>query len=196
MIRCLAALVLVLGLGAAETAAEPRPLRLGLGLAEDAALDGSVVVVRSVEAASSAAALGLEPGDRLLTLAGQPVSTLASVAEIARGLQAGTALTATIERAGERRELSATAVETPRPAQLAARTRELDAAVATLREDTARDRALRLEEILLLLKQVQEELPKTVAAFKEQYPQGRFNISITIDIQSDVTHPEPEKIGE
>jgi len=38
---------------------EVRPLRLGLVLAEETSLDHTVVVVRSVEPESSAAALGL-----------------------------------------------------------------------------------------------------------------------------------------
>jgi len=51
----------VLGLTSSMQAVENevRPLRLGLGLAEETSLDHTVVVVRSVEPESSAAALGL-----------------------------------------------------------------------------------------------------------------------------------------
>lgn len=175
---------------------QARPLRLGLAVAEEAGLDGSVVVVRSIEAASTAAALGLQAGDRLLALAGQPVTDVASLAEITRTLQVGAALSATIERAGESLTVSATAIETPRPAQLAQRTRDLDAAVTALAADAQTARDLRLEEMLILLKQVQEELPKAAAAFKTQYPNGRFHIAISIDIHSDPAVANPEPIGE
>ncbi len=175
---------------------EARPLRLGLGLAEETSLDHTVVVVRSIEPESSAAALGLQAGDHVVSLAGKPVTDLASVADISQTLKVGDALTATIERAGVRQELTTTAVETPRPAQLSARTKELDDAMKNLRADVTKDRALRLEEILLLLHQVQEELPKTAAAFKVQYPQGRFHIAISIDIQSDVNAAQPAALGD
>lgn len=181
------------GSGGAGTA-NTRPLRLGLAVAEEAGLDGSVVVVRTVEAASTAAALGLQADDRLLTLAGQPVTTLASLAEITRTLQVGATVSATVERAGERLTLNTTAIETPRPAQLAQRTRDLDAAVTALAADAASSRDLRLEEILILLKQVQEELPKAAAAFKAQYPEGRFHIAINIDIRSDAKAVDPQPV--
>lgn len=188
----------VLGLTSSVQAMEneARPLRLGLGLAEETSLDHTVVVVRSVEPESSAAALGLQTGDHVVSLSGKPVASLAAVAEISQTLQVGDTLTATIERNGVRQELSATAVETPRPAQLSARTKELDEAMKNLRAEVTKVRALRLEEMLLLLHHVQEDLPKTAAAFKTQYPQGRFHIAITIDIQSDVNAPQPATIGD
>lgn len=171
-----------------------RPLRLGFAVAEEAGLDGSVVVVRTVEAASTAAALGLQADDRLLTLAGQPVSSLVTLAEITRTLQVGGAVSATVERGGERLTLNTIAIETPRPAQLAQRTRDLDAAVTALAAEAKTSRELRLEEILILLKQVQEELPKAAAAFKTQYPDGRFHIAITIDIRSDAKAVDPQPV--
>lgn len=170
------------------------PLRLGFAVAEETGLDGSVVVVRTVEAASTAAALGLHANDRLLMLAGQPVNSLASVAKITRTLQVGAGVSATVERAGEQLTLNTTAIETPRPAQLAQRTRDLGAAVNALATEVHTSRDLRLEEILIVLKQVQEELPKAAAAFKMQYPDGRFHIAITIDIRSDAKAVDPQPV--
>ena len=132
----------------------------------------------------------------MLSLSGKPVTSLVTVVELSQTLKIGDALTATIERDGVRQKLTVTAVETPRPAQLSAHTKELDEAMKNLRAEVTQDRALHLEEILLLLHQVQEELPKTAAAFKAQYPQGRFHIAITIDIQSDVNAAQPTAIGD
>lgn len=167
-------------------AAEDRPLRLGLGLEESTDLDGGGLVVRGVEAEASGAALGLQAGDRLLSLNGTPVSSLAQVGEIVQNLRAGAELHATVKRGDQTVELKTTAVEAPRPAQIAERTRTLQANVADLQKQLDQDRSLRLEEILVLLQKIERDLPGMAAEFKRHYPQGRFRVKIDIDIQSDV----------
>lgn len=174
--------------------AEDRPLRLGLGLEESTDLDGGGLVVRSVEAEASGAALGLQVGDRLVSLNGTPVSTLAQIGEIVQGLRAGAELTASVKRGAQTVELKTTAVEAPRPAQIAERTRTLQADVADLQKQIDQDRSLRLEEILLLLQKIERDLPQMAAEFKQHYPQGRFRVRIDIDIQSDAGDTTPTPI--
>ncbi|MCS7021431.1 MAG: M6 family metalloprotease domain-containing protein [Gemmataceae bacterium] len=77
---------------------------LGVVLAEK----NGAVVIEEVALDSPAEVAGLQPGDRLLSLDGQPVRHLAVTREYLRELLAGQTVKLTIERNGRRQELVAT----------------------------------------------------------------------------------------
>ncbi len=79
----------------------PRGARLGAYLESDA----NGVWVRQVAPGSAAAAAGLEPGDRILKLNGQPVQRAGQVIRGVRLQPDGRPLQLTIERAGRQRQL-------------------------------------------------------------------------------------------
>jgi S1-C subfamily serine protease len=79
----------------------PRGARLGAYLESDA----GGVWVRRVAPGSAAAAAGLEPGDRILKLNGQPVQRAGQVIRGVRLHPDGRPLQLTIERAGRQRQL-------------------------------------------------------------------------------------------
>lgn len=79
----------------------PKPDRLGLrlDLAERA-------TVKSVAADSAAATAGFKPGDRILSLEGQPILSIADVQWVLQHAQTPSDLPADIDRGGERRTLT------------------------------------------------------------------------------------------
>ncbi len=79
----------------------PKPDRLGLSLALD-----ERAAVRSVAAGSAAARAGFQAGDRILTLDGQPMLSIADVQWVLQHAKPPADLAAEVERGGERRRLS------------------------------------------------------------------------------------------
>jgi len=79
---------------------QPRQALLGLALEE------KEPVVRAVAAGGAAEAAGLKPGDRIVSLDGRWIETPRDVADAVSPLPAGEAAPVTVERGGDRRELT------------------------------------------------------------------------------------------
>jgi hypothetical protein len=79
----------------------PKPDRIGLPLALD-----ERATVRSVAPGSPAAAAGFRPGDRILSLAGQPVVSVADVQWVLHHAKAPSAIEAEVERGRDRTTLT------------------------------------------------------------------------------------------
>jgi hypothetical protein len=180
--------LLPLALAVSLAAADPVAPRPSLGLWLEPAT--GAVAVTATATGGAGAAMGLVTGDRIRAVGCTPVADLDGFVRALEALPRDGVIALVVERDGALLALSGTVPAQPRPRELALRGAALEDAVAALRTDLERDRLRnRLEDGLRLLAELQAGLPETAAAFKRLYPQGRFDIRISIDIVSDPTAP-------
>jgi len=92
---------------AAGGAAETLSIELAPQAARSTGMTMTMIDVKAVQARSPAAAAGIEPGDRLLAVDGQPIADPLLLDEVLRR-QAGTPVKLTLARAGAEREVDVT----------------------------------------------------------------------------------------
>ena len=142
--------------------------------------------VIEVKPGGTAAALGVEANDRIRSINGVAITSSDNLRTVLAAAKVGDQVTVEFERSGAVRTATGALLERPRPANLAG---ELTAAKGELEalKSLAASKAKEpsLAEILQSLKDLDQRLPKAVAAFKKQYPNGEFDISIKIRITSD-----------
>jgi membrane-associated protease RseP (regulator of RpoE activity) len=155
---------------------------------------GGVVIVE-VRPGGTAAALGIEPGDRILSLNGQALKASSEATAFLAGSAIGAPVTVEFKRGSEVRQASGTLLERPRAPNLA---QELAAARTELAQLKAlaaeKSKEPSLAEVLQSLQDLDKRLPKAVASFRKQYPNGDFDIRISITICSDRTAKDPIEI--
>jgi len=84
---------------------------LGVGASEEAAASGSSqsgAVLATVESGSVAAEAGLQEGDRILAIDGEPIGSFEELAGIVSNESPGTTVTLLVERGGEQAEVEVT----------------------------------------------------------------------------------------
>ena len=197
-------------LGAAETApveppkpataaAAPVPVPfLGVRFDENSvALDQEPgMPINEVVTGSTAQQLGLEAGDRLLTINGKPVEKPDELKSLLAGAKVGDPITVESLRGGKHTVAKGTLSERPKPAALAKEVDRLTQKLAEVKElADAQKREPSLAEILQQLKDIETGLPRAVAAFKKQYPNGDFDIRIQVVITSDRTAANPIELS-
>lgn len=198
--RSILLLVIAVAAMAADVPAPPeaRPTAptASLGVAIDPAATtfvGEGLVVLRVESGSAAAAMDLAAGDTLVGIDGKP---LRQEADLVRELAA--------RRPGDRVELAVVLADgsravrsgplqaaTPRGAGLA---RQLDELQGRLAELEGKTREPTLAEIVERLRDLERDLPRAAAAFKEVYPEGVFRVAVSIDISSHAAAADPVAI--
>ena len=83
-------------------------------------------------------------------------------------------------------------VERPKPATLAKDVERMNLKLAEVRElAESQKREPTLAEILQQLKDIEAGLPRAVAAFKKQFPDGEFDIRLQVVITSDKNAKNP-----
>ncbi len=150
---------------------------------------------------STAAALGIVAGDLLVSFNGKPLHAQADLAAALGASKVGDTVTIELTRKqgdkSDKKTVSGPITERPQ-------VRTLNNDLAKLRDEVVQLRAkaeekkkqeISLAEILMQLKEIEQNLPAAVAEFKKQYPNGDFNISIKIDIVSDRTAKKPIEVG-
>jgi membrane-associated protease RseP (regulator of RpoE activity) len=148
--------------------------------------------VSEVVANSSAANLGLQGGDHLLTINGKPVKKTDDIKKILGGAKVGDPLSMEFVHAGQKVTGQGQLIERPKPAVLAKEVDQLTQKLAQVKElADAKSREPSLGEILQQLKDIETGLPRAVAAFKKQYPDGEFDIKIQVTIVSDKKAKNP-----
>ena len=94
--------------------------------------------------------------------------------------------------AGQKNSASGLLIERPKPAVLAKEVDQLNQKLAEVKElANAKSREPSLGEVLQQLKDIESGLPRAVAAFKKQYPDGEFDIKIQVTIVSDKKAKNP-----
>jgi membrane-associated protease RseP (regulator of RpoE activity) len=153
-------------------------------------------MVIEVKPGGTAAAIGIEPNDTVTAINGTPIRSSDDLRTILAAAKLGDQVTVEFLRAGASKTVSGPLLERPRPANLAGELTAAKSELAALRA-LAKDKAKEpsLAEILQSLQDIDKRLPKAVAAFKKQYPNGEFDISIRIRITSDKDAKDPIEIG-
>ena len=176
-----------------STAPAPKPF-LGVRFDENSvSLDTEPgMPINEIVNGSTVQALGLESGDRLLSVNGKPTEKTTDLATILGGSKVGEQVTVEYLRAGTKNHVQGPLLERPKPAALAREVDKLNQKLSEVKElASAKSREPSLGEILQQLKDIESGLPRAVAAFKREYPNGEFDISITVKIVSDKTAKEP-----
>lgn len=117
-------LIVLIGLWSACVAASPAalPRSVSLGISATAKEGTRLLTVDQVAPSSSAAKLGIVPGDTIVAVNGSVVRTGGELVAAARSLRAGDRLAVTILRGGRRSTLSGTAIGRPLESYRAAST--------------------------------------------------------------------------
>jgi membrane-associated protease RseP (regulator of RpoE activity) len=175
------------------TTPAPKPF-LGVRFDENSvALDSEPgMPINEIVSGSTVQVLGLESGDRLVTLNGKPTEKTTDIERILGGSKVGDQVTVEYVRAGKKTLVQGPMLERPKPAALAREVDKLNQKLLEVKElAESKSREPSLGEILQQLKDIEMGLPRAVAAFKRQYPDGEFDISITVKIVSDKKAKDP-----
>ena len=176
-----------------DKATAPKPF-LGLRFDESAvSLDKEPgMPISEVVQGSTAQSLGLESGDRLLTLNSKATERTDDLSVILAGAKVGDAVSLEYLRAGTKTLAQGVLAERPKPATLAKDVDRLNQKLAEVRElAESQKREPNLAEILQQLKDIEAGLPRAVAAFKKQFPDGEFDIRLQVVITSDKNAKNP-----
>ena len=177
----------------ASTTPAPKPF-LGVRFDENSvALDSEPgMPINEIVNGSTLQTLGLEAGDRLLSLNGKPTEKTTDLATILGGSKVGEQVTVEYVRAGKKAQAQGPLLGRPNAAALAGAVAKLNQTLSEVKElAEAKSREPSLGEILQQLKDIESGLPRAVAAFKREYPDGEFDISITVKIVSDKKAKNP-----
>jgi len=177
----------------AVTVVEPKPF---LGLRFDAtaanfATEPGIPVAELVPGATGQV-LGIEVGDRILSINGRTTKNLTDLQAVLGNAKVGDNVTFTFQRGGSEQSITGPLMAKPKPVNVGAEVSKAQKAlddVRALAESKAREPSL--PELLQQLKDIQTGLPRAVAAFKKQYPNGTFDIRISVTICSDATAKDP-----
>ena len=182
------------GPGAGPNLALPAPF-LGITLDHPTSFDADQgLLVTGVVAKSTFDHLGVRVGDRLLSVNGKPLGTVADFSVIADNLTIGQALTVQVRTDDALRTVSGVVEAVSRPREISQKTQQLANEVEQLRSALQDSAHPTMQQTLLLLKQLEADLPGMVDEFHSRYPQGEFDISIHIDILSDRTATHPTQV--
>lgn len=152
--------------------------------------------INEVVAGSTAQLLGLEAGDRLITVNSKPVEKPDDLKAVLGGAKIGDVITVDSSRKGKRTTTTGVLAERPKPAAVKKEVDQLAQKLAEVKElAAAQKREPSLAEILQQLKDIETGLPRAVAAFKKQYPNGDFDIRIQVVITSDRTAANPIELS-
>ena len=148
--------------------------------------------ISEVVPGSTAQTMGLEAGDRLLTLNSKATERTDDISVILSGAKVGDAVKLEYLRAGIKTLAQGSLAERPKPATLAKDVDRLNQKLAEVRElAESQKREPTLAEILQQLKDIEAGLPRAVAAFKKQFPDGEFDIRLQVVISSDKNAKNP-----
>lgn len=148
--------------------------------------------VAAVVPGSTAQTLGLVDGDRLLSINGKPVEKTEDLKAVLGGSKIGDPIIVEYIHAGQKSTTQGALAERPKPATLAREVDKLGQKLSEVQDlAAAKGREPTLGEILQQLKDIETGLPRAVAAFKKQYPDGEFDIKIQVSITSDKHAKDP-----
>jgi membrane-associated protease RseP (regulator of RpoE activity) len=171
---------------------QPSPPAPTLGVViDDGNFDQGGLSVKTVKAGSTAAALGIQTGDRLKIINGRTIESVTSLQQVMQATKIGAPISAQVTRNGEIKTLSGTVLEPPKINDVSKGVRDLREQVAGLRDAMPQKQDLTLAEVVQKLQEIEDKLPEAVAKFKQQYPNGEFNIKFQVEIISDKNAKNP-----
>lgn len=184
MIRLALLLALVFGAVAEEAVRRPS-LGISVDLNADPLAAEAGLPVTAVRRGSNGERFGLRVDDRIVGVGDRPVAGAEDLQAVLAQAAIGDELTLMVVRGEERLELSGELRAETGVRELADRAEALGQELARLQGgDPAAQPRYSLQELLVILRQIERDLPAAAAEFKRVYPEGRFRIGIHIDIDS------------
>ena len=170
----------------------PRPIKMGFSIDKSETNFDELKGLRiaAVQEQSAAATLGLQIEDRIIRVNKQNIDSLETLGTALKTLQYDQEISITVIRKGKEHTCSAKIPAPPSHKTISKRQQELEERLAALDKKPER---YSLKELLIILRQVEQDLPAAAKEFKEVYPNGRFHIQINIDIDSDTTQADANK---
>jgi membrane-associated protease RseP (regulator of RpoE activity) len=158
--------------------------------------------VTAVVPGCTAANIGVLANDRIKSINGQPLKTMADLQRAIGELKLGGTVTIELVRKGDKGKEEKKTVSGPVREKLSpktigdemARTREEIMKLKMAAEDKQK-KELSLADILKQLQELEEKLPAAVAEFKKLYPNGEFNFTVKIEITSDKNAKQVIEVG-
>jgi membrane-associated protease RseP (regulator of RpoE activity) len=141
---------------------------------------------------STAANMGMQIGDRITAINGTPITKLTDLQTLMPTIKIGDPIAIDVVRGEAKKSLTGTMQKAPNIPNMTEQVRLMRQEL----EDARRAGGIgkkepTLAEVLQMLGEVEKQLPKAVAEFKKQYPDGEFDIKIDIHIQSDKKAKNP-----
>ena len=169
----------------------PKPF-LGVTIEEARAGEAPGLPISDVKALSTAASLGLEPGDRLLSVNGKSIKIVGDLQTILGGSKVGDLIQVEFTRSGTPQSAKGTLLPRHKPQDLPGEVASVQRQIEEVRQlAAAKAKEPSLSDILQQVKELEDGLPKAVAAFKKQYPDGTFDIRVSITISTDKNAKTP-----
>ncbi len=156
--------------------------------------DNPGVAIVAIEENSNAARIGLLVGDRIIAVNDDAITSLELLGTALGKLEVDTEMKVTVLRNGKESTLSGKLKPIISAKTIKERQAELEKQIKEATQSKNRDR-YSLQDLLIILRQIEHDLPIAAREFKEIYPNGRFKLSIDIDIDTDTTKDDTEKIN-
>ena len=165
---------------------------LGVTIEESRAGEAPGLPISDVKTLSTAASLGLEPGDRLLSVNSTPIKVVGDLQTILGGSKVGDLIQVEFTRNGNPQSAKGTLLPRHKPQDLPGEVAAVQRQIEEVRHlAAAKAKEPSLSDILQQVKDLEDGLPKAVAAFKKQYPDGTFDIRVSIVISTDKNAKAP-----
>lgn len=186
LIFAVAILIVCSQLSAAETIRPKAKLGISIDKSETNFDDNPGIAIVEIAEHSNAAKIGLLVGDRIIAINDEPINSLDLLSSALKTLEPETEIRVTVLRNGKESVCSGILSKLSSPASINERKQSLEERVAALQATKTPER-YSLQDLLVILRQIEHDLPAAAREFKEVYPKGRFHISINLDIDSDTT---------
>ncbi len=193
-----AALLLSFHLAGSAEDSGPRPF-LGVQI-DDKLKEGDVptggIPVSGVVENSSAALMGVVASDLLLSVNGQALNALPDLQRALAGAKVGDTVVLELKRGEQKQTVKGELKPRPVPQSPATKLKELDEKLKKIEEKAKEPNLVRtLDELVMTLKKIETDLPKAAEAFKKQYPNGEFSLTLNLTITSDKTAKDAIDLG-
>jgi membrane-associated protease RseP (regulator of RpoE activity) len=183
---------------ASGTGVPSAPPQLGITVDEASGMDGGGLVILRVTSGSTAAAMGLQAGDRVQVVNGRTIGKRDDLSQVMGAAKLGDAITIEVQRTvnGTAEKITARGtLSNPQPTdvQMATLTRKLNEMQRELDQLRSRPRKTlpeTLQDLATTVRDLEDQLPTASEQFRKAYPNGRFKVSISIDIVSDAATGE------
>lgn len=150
--------------------------------------DGIKVV--HVKPGSNAKRIGIKADDIITKIDDKEITTYDDAVKILTNLTFDQNITITLRRGENLLKLKGQIKPELGPTTIKERQEDLEKRIADLQSSEPRTERYSLKELLVILRQIEQDLPAAAKEFKETYPKGRFHISINIEIDSDTTQSQ------
>ncbi len=180
----------------ALSTAEVQQKRISLGISvdkEEMPFDGAKgVAIYSVHADSNAERLGLKKDDRIIKVNDTEITDFKTLAACIASFADGAQVTVLILRNDKGQSCSGILRAQIAGKDLKEREENLQKRLSTAQDRAIKKERYNLKDLLIILRQIEHDLPEAAKEFKKTYPNGRFKFSLDIDIDSDTTVDETD----